>query len=162
MEITHTYALMDQDCKTFASGLLDYLRVNQWVQNGERHHWFDRGWLSYHRKNKWATVDGKPRHLGCRIEIYFQPHSFHLLISGGDGAIERAELMYALPQPYDEPWRGQIKCKGCRKGECKARRIVETRGKKMALCAWHKVHFDPNPSSDLPIIFDMLNQLTEE
>lgn len=160
IEITHTYALMSDDCKAFASGLLDYLRANQWVQNGERHHWFDRGWLSYHKKNKWATIDGKPRHLGCRIEIYYQPNQFHLLVSGGDGAIDRAERMGALPAPYGEPWKEQMKCKGCRKGECKARRTVENHGEKTVLCAWHKIHLDSNPSNDLPVILDMLTQLT--
>jgi len=158
IEITHTYNIMNDDCKAFISGLLDYLYTNKWVKNGERHHWFNSGWLSYHKKNKWATVDGKPRFLGCRIEIYYQPNGFHILITGGDGAIDRAEIMYALPAPYGEHWKMQMKCRGCRKGECKARRTSNT----TVLCAWHKIHLDPNPKTDLHIIIEMLNSLKWE
>ena len=159
MESTHTYTIMEEDCQAFISGLLDYLRINGWVKNGERHHWFNDGWLSYHKKNKWATVDGKPRHLGTRIEIYYHPDYFRLLISGGDGAVDRAEWMCALPQPYGEHWKIQMQCRGCRKGECKARRIARNGDTAVVLCAWHKIHLDPNPKTDLPIIIDILNRL---
>lgn len=161
LEISHGYALMDDGCKAFVSGLLDYLHAHKWVRNGERYHWFDAGWLSYHKKNKWVTVDGKSLHMGCRIEFYFWSHHVHLLISGGDTAVDRAESMYALPQPYGDIWREQLKCVFCRKDECQARRILKKDGKNAAFCAWRKVHLDPDFLNDLPVILETLDKLTE-
>lgn len=160
MEISHSYFLMSEENKAFISGLLKYLFDLKWRVNGTRHHRHDHGWISLQKNHHWEERDGININMGQRIEIYYSLEHIHLLINGGDSALSHIDSLSLLPHPYGEIWSTGLKCRGCLKGECKARRSIEADGKQSVYCAQAKVGCPINSKIDLPIIKEIVNILT--
>ena len=118
IESTHAYSIMTDYQKEFTSKLINGLSENGWKS------------FIYFPHNPECFRLTFPT-----LEYYYNPSGGHIYIRNDKQTLKLIPYMESLPEKYGTLWEVATKCRGCRKGECKSRLIVDSFfGKKAALC----------------------------
>jgi len=62
--------------------------------------------------------------------LYYNTEGPDLKFQGNENVGKNRDYFFSLPEPYRSMWEKDMKCRGCRKGECRYKQIEEKDNKK--------------------------------